>query len=124
MLTVAARAFGILPGTATVTRYNGDRRGVRHRAVEAPRGGDRAAQRGQAHGANVALSQLDLAIEDGEFFCLLGPSGCGKTTTLNLIGGFVAPTEGTIWLRGRQIEGLRTSAPSTRSSSPMRSSRT
>ena len=58
------------------------------------------------YGANVALSQLDLAIEDGEFFCLLGPSGCGKTTTLNLIGGFVAPTEGTIWLRGRQIDAL------------------
>jgi spermidine/putrescine transport system ATP-binding protein len=58
------------------------------------------------YGANVALRELDLAIEDGEFFCLLGPSGCGKTTTLNLIGGFVAPTEGSIWLRGRRIDAL------------------
>ena len=58
------------------------------------------------YGGHVALSDLDLAIEDGEFFCLLGPSGCGKTTTLNLIGGFVAPTEGTIWLHGRQIDRL------------------
>ncbi len=58
------------------------------------------------YGRHVALSDLDLAIEDGEFFCLLGPSGCGKTTTLNLIGGFVAPTEGTIWLHGRQIDRL------------------
>src|SRR5919202_4187426 len=58
------------------------------------------------YGSNVALRALDLEIRDGEFFCLLGPSGCGKTTTLNLIGGFVGPTEGTIWLRGRRIDTL------------------
>ena len=58
------------------------------------------------YGSNVALRSLDLEIRDGEFFCLLGPSGCGKTTTLNLIGGFVGPTEGTIWLRGRRIDML------------------
>ena len=58
------------------------------------------------YGGNVALRELDVSIEDGEFFCLLGPSGCGKTTTLNLIGGFVAPSEGTIWLRGRRIDPL------------------
>jgi ABC-type Fe3+/spermidine/putrescine transport system ATPase subunit len=58
------------------------------------------------YGSNVALRSLDLEIQDGEFFCLLGPSGCGKTTTLNLIGGFVGPTEGTIWLRGRRIDTL------------------
>jgi spermidine/putrescine transport system ATP-binding protein len=58
------------------------------------------------YGSNIALRSLDLEIRDGEFFCLLGPSGCGKTTTLNLIGGFVGPTEGTIWLRGRRIDSL------------------
>src|SRR5436309_12065841 len=58
------------------------------------------------YGGNVALREIDVAIEDGEFFCLLGPSGCGKTTTLNLIGGFVAPTAGTIWLRGKRIDTL------------------
>jgi spermidine/putrescine transport system ATP-binding protein len=58
------------------------------------------------YGGNVALRGIDLEIADGEFFCLLGPSGCGKTTTLNLIGGFVGPTEGTIWLRGRRIDTL------------------
>ena len=58
------------------------------------------------YGGNVALREVDLEIRDGEFFCLLGPSGCGKTTTLNLIGGFVGPTEGTIWLRGRRIDNL------------------
>ena len=42
---------------------------------------------------HLALQPTDLEIAEGEFFCLLGPSGCGKTTTLNLIGGFVAPVE-------------------------------
>src|SRR6266849_3197789 len=58
------------------------------------------------YGNNTALRELELHILDGEFFCLLGPSGCGKTTTLNLIGGFVAPTAGTIWLRGKRIDTL------------------
>ncbi len=58
------------------------------------------------YGTQIALRGLDLEIRDGEFFCLLGPSGCGKTTTLNLIGGFVAPSEGEIWLRGRRIDTL------------------
>src|SRR5918911_2252081 len=58
------------------------------------------------YGSNIALRGLDLEIHDGEFFCLLGPSGCGKTTTLNLIGGFAGPSEGTIWLRGRRIDTL------------------
>jgi spermidine/putrescine ABC transporter ATP-binding subunit len=58
------------------------------------------------YGAETALRGLELEIRDGEFFCLLGPSGCGKTTTLNLIGGFVAPTEGEIWIRGRRIDAL------------------
>ena len=58
------------------------------------------------YGSANALRGLDLEIRDGEFFCLLGPSGCGKTTTLNLIGGFVAPTEGEIWIQGRRIDTL------------------
>ena len=58
------------------------------------------------YGTQTALRGLDLEIRDGEFFCLLGPSGCGKTTTLNLIGGFVAPTEGEIWIQGRRIDTL------------------
>jgi spermidine/putrescine ABC transporter ATP-binding subunit len=58
------------------------------------------------YGSQLALRGLDLEIRDGEFFCLLGPSGCGKTTTLNLIGGFVAPSEGEIWIQGRRIDQL------------------
>jgi len=43
-----------------------------------------------------AVNQLDLTINEGEFFTLLGPSGCGKTTTLRMIAGFCYPTTGRI----------------------------
>jgi spermidine/putrescine transport system ATP-binding protein len=46
---------------------------------------------------------LDLAMDRGEFLTLLGPSGCGKTTTLRMIGGFEAPTSGTIRLAGQEV---------------------
>jgi ABC-type Fe3+/spermidine/putrescine transport system ATPase subunit len=58
------------------------------------------------YGAQEALQRTDLEIAEGEFFCLLGPSGCGKTTTLNLIGGFVAPTTGAILIRDKPVERL------------------
>jgi spermidine/putrescine transport system ATP-binding protein len=58
------------------------------------------------YGGHLALEPTELEIEEGEFFCLLGPSGCGKTTTLNLIGGFVAPTTGEIHIRGTRVDRL------------------
>src|SRR5437667_3654093 len=75
-------------------------------ATDAARAGIELRKVVKRYGNNNALRELDLHIHDGEFFCLLGPSGCGKTTTLNLIGGFVAPTAGTIWLRGKRIDTL------------------
>jgi len=44
-----------------------------------------------------AVSDVNVEIEDGEFFVLLGPSGCGKTTTLRMISGLERPSEGTIY---------------------------
>ena len=62
----------------------------------------------EAKGRTVSpsvLSHFDLAIVEGEFFCLLGPSGCGKTTVLNLMAGFLRPTTGTLTLDERPIAG-------------------
>ena len=54
----------------------------------------------------VALSDVSLSIEAGEFFTLLGPSGCGKTTILRLIAGFDAPDSGRILLDGRDLADM------------------
>jgi spermidine/putrescine transport system ATP-binding protein len=53
----------------------------------------------------VAVDDLTLEIQRGDFFSLLGPSGCGKTTTLRMIGGFEDPTQGSIYLRGLDVTG-------------------
>jgi spermidine/putrescine transport system ATP-binding protein len=58
------------------------------------------------YGDVVAVDGLTLGIERGEFFALLGPSGCGKTTTLRMIGGFEAASEGTISLGGSDVTDL------------------
>ena len=51
----------------------------------------------------VAVKDVSLRIQDGEFFALLGPSGCGKTTTLRMIAGFELPTEGEVYIHGRPM---------------------
>ena len=48
----------------------------------------------------VALRDVSLAMEQGEFCAVMGPSGCGKSTLLNLIAGLDAPTSGTVLLNG------------------------
>jgi spermidine/putrescine transport system ATP-binding protein len=54
----------------------------------------------------VAVDDLSLEIERGEFFSMLGPSGCGKTTTLRMIGGFEEASGGTIYLGDADVTGL------------------
>jgi putative spermidine/putrescine transport system ATP-binding protein len=55
------------------------------------------------YGAAIAVDNLSLSIDRGEFLSLLGPSGCGKTTTLQMIAGFVEPTAGRITLDGADL---------------------
>jgi len=59
----------------------------------------------KAYGSAVAVEELSVAVEAGEFFTLVGPSGCGKTTTLRLIGGFEPPTAGTVRFDGEDVSG-------------------
>lgn len=51
----------------------------------------------------VALDQLDLVVEPGEFLTLVGPSGCGKSTILDLVSGLTQPTSGTVFADGTQV---------------------
>ncbi|MEW6263213.1 MAG: ABC transporter ATP-binding protein [Thermodesulfobacteriota bacterium] len=56
-------------------------------------------------GAVQALNGINLKVEPGEFISVIGPSGCGKTTLMNIIAGFLEPTEGRIFLDDRVIKG-------------------
>jgi spermidine/putrescine transport system ATP-binding protein len=55
------------------------------------------------HGSSLALSDVSLSVESGEFFSILGPSGCGKTTLLRILAGFDTPDSGQIFLDGQDI---------------------
>jgi NitT/TauT family transport system ATP-binding protein len=49
------------------------------------------------------LDRIDLAVEEGEFVCLVGPSGCGKSTILNILGGFQKPTSGDVLVAAEPV---------------------
>jgi NitT/TauT family transport system ATP-binding protein/taurine transport system ATP-binding protein len=62
------------------------------------------AHRYRGRGADVqALAPLSLEVEPGEFVAIVGPSGCGKTTLLQLVAGFLAPTEGVVAVGGEPV---------------------
>ena len=52
-----------------------------------------------------ALKNVSITLRTGELLSILGPSGCGKTTLLNIMAGFLAPTEGRVTLNGKAIHG-------------------
>jgi spermidine/putrescine transport system ATP-binding protein len=58
---------------------------------------------GMDFGEKTAVSDIDLTIGKGEFVVLLGPSGGGKTTLLNILGGFLTPTAGAVFIDGAEV---------------------
>ncbi|WP_411968929.1 ABC transporter ATP-binding protein [Haloferax sp. YSSS75] len=55
----------------------------------------------------IAVDDLDISAEDGEFIVVVGPSGCGKSTSLNCVAGLITPTSGSIVLGEEEITNLR-----------------
>ncbi len=60
----------------------------------------------RAFGDVKAVDNVNLQIENGEFFTMLGPSGSGKTTCLRMIAGFDRPTSGEVYLHGARVTNL------------------
>ena len=56
-------------------------------------------------GSVLALERVDFEVHPGEFVAVLGPSGCGKTTVLNIVAGFLEPTEGQVLLDRNPVKG-------------------
>ena len=65
------------------------------------------------YGRTLAVRGIDLRVAGGAYCCLLGPSGCGKTSTLRMIAGHEAVSDGDIILGDRQIDGLPPAARKT-----------
>ena len=57
-------------------------------------------------GEHTALDNVTLSVPPGSFAVLLGPSGSGKTTLLSIIGGFMEPTGGQVFIQGRDMAGF------------------
>jgi len=55
--------------------------------------------------ASLAVEDLNLNVEQGEFVSLVGPSGCGKTTLLSIIAGLLQPSQGEVFINGQPITG-------------------
>ena len=57
-------------------------------------------------GKTIALADINLTVDEGQFFALVGPSGSGKTTLLHILGGFVSPSKGQVRIAGQDVSYL------------------
>ena len=56
-------------------------------------------------GQVVAVNDVSLAVDSGEFFSIIGPSGCGKSTLLRIIGGLLDPSSGELTVGDEPVRG-------------------
>ncbi|MGC8912710.1 MAG: ABC transporter ATP-binding protein [Thermoplasmata archaeon] len=61
------------------------------------------------YGNVVALNNVNLSVDRGEYVAIVGPSGCGKTTLIKMISGIEKPTSGRVFLNGKDVTELPTS---------------
>jgi len=59
----------------------------------------------KAFGTGAAVEDLSFEVGDKEFVSLVGPSGCGKSTLLRMVSGLIAPTKGSVEVRGQEVRG-------------------
>ncbi len=60
----------------------------------------------KAYGSTIAIDNVSLSIQSGEFLTLLGPSGSGKTTCLRIIAGMIQPDRGRLMIAGRDVSAV------------------
>jgi NitT/TauT family transport system ATP-binding protein len=60
---------------------------------------------GKTGRSTMAVCKVHMNIQENEFVTIIGPSGCGKTTLLNMVAGFIEPTDGEIWIDGKRVQG-------------------
>lgn len=56
-------------------------------------------------GGALAIQDVDLSVAENEFVAVVGPSGCGKSTLMKLVSGLREPTDGYVYMNGRQLDG-------------------
>lgn len=55
----------------------------------------------------LAVSKVNLTVEEGATHAVIGPNGAGKTTLFNLVSGLTPPSKGQVWFRSRKLEAMR-----------------
>ena len=61
---------------------------------------------GRGEAKTIALKNINLEIEEGEFLMIMGPSGCGKSTLLNILALLDTPTKGEVYYKGRRTSSM------------------
>ena len=63
------------------------------------------------YGDHIAVDHLSFTVEEGHIYGFLGPNGAGKSTTMNMITGYIGPTEGSIIINGHDMYWLSAGDP-------------